>query len=84
MKGTRLLVWLTQLAISVFMPLGGFVLLGVWLRTRFSLGVWVLLLCCALGVIGAARGLTDSLKIMEKITSEGEKKPDTVSFNRHE
>ena len=84
MKGARLLVWLTQLAISVFMPLGGFVWLGIWLHRRFSLGVWVLLICCALGLFGAARGLTDGLKIMEKISAEGDKKPDTVSYNDHE
>lgn len=84
MKGVRLLVWLTQLGLSTAMPLAGFVLLAVFLRNRFSLGIWVIILGCVLGLVTAVRGLTDSMKIMEKIGEEGEKKPDTVSFNDHE
>ena len=37
-----LLVWLTQLGISVAVPLAGFVLLAVWLRSLFDMGVWVI------------------------------------------
>ncbi len=84
MKGARLLVWLTQLGLSTAIPLAGFVLLAVWLRERFSLGAWVIVLGCALGLAAAVRGLMDSMKIMQKIGEEGEKKPDTVSFNDHE
>ena len=43
MKNVNLLIWLTQLGISVAAPLGGFIWLGVWLRQRFDLGVWVVL-----------------------------------------
>ena len=32
MKDLGLLVWLTQLGLSVAFPLAGFVLLGLWLR----------------------------------------------------
>ena len=37
MKELNLLVWLTQLGISVAGPLAGFILLAVWLRQRFDL-----------------------------------------------
>ena len=33
MKQYQLLIWLTQLGLSVALPLAGFVLLGVWLHT---------------------------------------------------
>ena len=87
MKGLNMLVWLTQLGMSVAMPLGGFTLLGLWLRERFDLGVWVILAGCAVGFISAMDGLRYSLKAMEQMdkASVGKKQdPPSVSFNDHE
>lgn len=83
MKDLSLLVWLSQLGLSVAAPLAGFILLGVWLRNRFGLGVWVVLLGVAVGIICAADGLRNSLKAMQRLTKD--KKEDTtgVSFNDH-
>jgi hypothetical protein len=83
MKNLSLLVWITQLGLSVALPLGGFVLLAVWLHQRFDWGVWVIVIGVVLGVICAVDGLRSSLKAMEKMT--GGKKEDTppVSFNDH-
>ena len=53
MKNLSLLVWLTQLGFSVAVPPAGFILLAVWLRARFDLGVWVILAGVGLGVICA-------------------------------
>ena len=38
MKDLTLLTWLTQLGLSVAVPLGGFVWLGVWLRDSLGWG----------------------------------------------
>lgn len=87
MKELNMLVWITQLGISVAAPLAGFSLLGLWLRNRFSLGVWVILVCIALGLICAVQGLRNSLQILEKMDQQNEKKtknPPPVSFNDHE
>ena len=51
MKNLKLLVWLSQLGFSVAFPLAGFILLGVWLHKRFSLGVWVIVVCAVVGLI---------------------------------
>ena len=72
MKNLSLLVWLTQLGLSVAVPLAGFVLLGVWLNNRFSLGSWVNVVCVILGLVCAADGLRTSLKAMLQ-TAEGDK-----------
>lgn len=72
MKNLSLLVWLTQLGLSVVVPLIGFVLLGVWLNNRFSLGSWVNVVCVILGLVCAADGLRTSLKAMLQ-TAEGDK-----------
>ena len=85
MKNPNLLVWLTQLGISVAGPLAGFILLAVWLRQRFALGVWVILLGIVLGIAGAVDGFRVSIKSMDRMSKD---KPDgndppPVSFNDH-
>ena len=85
MKNLHLLVWLTQLGISVAVPLGGFVLLGVWLRQRFDWGVWVVVAGAVVGVICAVDGLRTSLKAMERMAkNQQEEKAPPVAFNDHE
>ncbi len=85
MKWMQLLIWLTQLSISVVAPLGGFTLLSVWLRQRFDLGVWVVLVGVALGVICAVEGLRSSLRSMEKLAKADDSQEEfPVSFNDHE
>ena len=67
MKNLGLLVWLTQLGLSVAIPPAVFILLAVWLRDRFGLGAWVLIVGILLGVICAVDGLRVSLKAMEQM-----------------
>lgn len=85
MKNLNLLIWLTQLGISVAVPMVGFVLLAVWLRQRFDWGVWVIIAGVVVGLLCAVNGLRSSLKAMERLAKD--KKTDTpppVSFNDHE
>ena len=85
MKDLKLLIWLTQLGISVAAPLGGFIWLGIWLRQRFQLGVWVILLCIFMGLVCAIDGMRVSLKAMERMGNHPEDQdPPPVSFNNHE
>ena len=84
MKSLRLLVWLTQLGMSVALPPLGLILLAVWLRDSFGWGGWVLWVGVILGVIFAADGLRVSLKTMAKMSAEESKEDTTVSFNDHE
>ena len=83
MKGMNLLIWLTQLGISVAVPPVAFTLLGVWLRERFALGSWVVIVAVALGVLCAVDGLRYSLKAMERM-GKGKNEPPAVSFNDHD
>ena len=85
MKDLTLLVWLTQLGLSIALPLAGFVLLALWLRDSCNWGDWVLWVGIILGLVGAADGLRISLKAMAQITKR--KKGDTpppLSFNDHD
>lgn len=84
MKDLSLLTWLTQLGLTVALPLGGFICLAVWLRDRFDLGDWVLWIGIVLGVVFALDGLRVSLKTLSRFTGKEKKEPPTVSFNEHD
>ena len=83
MKDLSLLVWLTQLGLSVALPPVGFILLAVWLRDRWGWGSWVLWVGIILGLYCAIHGFITSLKTLKQL-SAGKKKDDLpVSFNEH-
>lgn len=84
MKNISLLVWMTQLALSVAVPLAGFVLLGVWLRNACGWGTWVIVIAAVIGVLCAIQGLRSSLKTMERMAKNETKEKPPVSFNDHD
>ena len=65
MKLIRAITLLTQLGFSVAFPLAGFVLASVWLKNRFELGAWVLVVGIVLGLAGAVDGFIKTLKAAE-------------------
>lgn len=84
MKDLHMLVWLTQAGISVAAPPVVFLLIAVWLRDRYSLGIWCIWLALALGIICAVSGLRQSLEQMERMSKKSS--PDTPpvpGFNEH-
>ena len=83
MKDLTLIVWLTQLGLSVSVPLAGFVLLGVWLNNSWGWGSWVIYVGVGLGLICAIDGLRNSLKAMARLSKNKEEEPPPVSFNDH-
>lgn len=85
MNDLHMLIWIGQLGLSVVCPLGGFILLAVWLRSHFGLGNWVIWVGVIWGVISAFLGFRDALKAMEKMAPKEEKvDPPAVSFNEHD
>jgi hypothetical protein len=84
MKDLSLLTWLTQLGLSVALPLGGFILLAVWLRQRFGLGNWVLWVGIGLGLYCAVDGLRVSLKTLARFSKKKDEEPPSISFNEHD
>lgn len=85
MKEYRLLIWLTQLGLSVALPLAGFVLLGVWLHSARGWGVWTVIAGLFLGLICAVQGFRDSLKAMNRMSGSKQSQDNPpVSFNSHD
>ena len=83
MKNLSLLVWISQLALAVAMPLGCFVWLGVWLR-NIGWGDWALIVAVILGMVFALDGLRYSLKIMNRQAKNETDEKTGISFNEHD
>ena len=83
MKNLSLLAWLTQLGLSVAVPLAGCVFLGVWLHQHQGWGVWTVWTGVILGILLAVEGLRSSLKAMERMSKEQQDKP-PVGYNEHD
>lgn len=85
MKDLSLLVWLTQLGFSTALPLGGFILLAVWLNRSCGWGNWVIWVGIALGLICAINSFVSSLKALSRLTKHRkDADPPAVSFNDHD
>ena len=85
MKSVKLLVWVTQLGLSIAMPPVIFILLALWLRDSCGWGGWVLWVGIGLGIITAIDGLRASLKAMQLISKEKDPPEEPpVSFNEHD
>ncbi len=84
MKNVSMLVWLTQLGLSVAVSPALFILLAVWLRNRFDWGAWVLWVGIGLGLYSAVAGFLSSLRTMERLAGNAKKEPPTPAFNDHE
>lgn len=85
MKELTLLTWLTQLGLSVALPMAGFVFLALWLQGRFGWGDWVIWAGAALGFLAAFDGLRHSLKLLSQLSKKksGETQP-PVFYNDHD
>ncbi len=85
MHDLRLLIWLTQLGLSVAIPLGGSLMLGIWLHDHLGWGIWTVFAGLVLGILCAVRSFRDSLKAMDLMAGNKKKSsPPSVSFDRHE
>lgn len=85
MKDLKMIIWLTQLGLSVAVPLACFVMGAVWLRSRFDLGGWIIAVGVVLGVWCAVSGFRQSLNAMEfmgKDKKKEDQKP-PIGFNEH-
>lgn len=84
MKNISLIVWITQLGLSVAVPPVGFVLLAVWLKNRHGWGQWVVWAGVVLGIFCAVEGLRSSLKTMEHLAKDETDGHSPVAFNDHD
>lgn len=84
MKNLTLLVWLTQLGLSVAVPPVCAIWLAVWLHNDKGWGQWVIWVGIVLGIVCAIDSLRVSLKAMDMLSKQKKEKEPPVSFNDHD
>lgn len=84
MKRFQMLIWLTQLGISIATPVAGFIWLSVWLRERFALGSWAVVAGVVLGIVYAIHAMQNSLKAMLSMVKDQKADAPSVAFNDHD
>ena len=83
-KDLHLLVWMSQLGLSVALPPLALIWLAVWLRNRFAWGQWIIWVGVALGLYCAVTGLISALRTLSRLTKEKKTEHQTVSFHEHD
>lgn len=84
MKHVSLLVWLTQLGLSVAVPPVVFIALAVWLRDTAHWGGWVLWVGIGLGIYCAVTGFVSSLRTLSRLAEDKKEPSPPAAFNEHE
>lgn len=88
MHDLTMLIWLTQLGLSVAAPLIAFPLLGSFLCSHFGWGRWVFWLLLTIGVFSAFEGLLSALKSMERLSRRKKKQDEQdeppLAFSEHD
>lgn len=84
MKDLSMLVWLSQLGLSVALPPAVLIWLAVWLRDRFGWGQWVIWVGIGLGLYCAVTGFISSLRTLSQMTKDKKQDTPAVSFNDHD
>jgi len=67
MKYLSLLTWVGQFGFSCLFPTCAFLMLGVYLRDRFHLGVWVIIV---LGIIGFLTSISTARTCLQSMCKE--------------
>lgn len=79
------LVWITQLGFSIISPLLVSVLGAAWLKDRFELGAWIIIVGLILGLGGAvSAGVTFYRHSKQLTRPEKKQAPPPISFNEHD
>lgn len=84
MKILNLLMWVGQFGLSVLFPTVFFLILGVYLQGKFTLGAWVVIVSGVLGILTSISTARSCLRSMRKAAEELSGHRETpVSFNDH-
>lgn len=85
MKYLSLLTWVGQFGFSILFPLCFFLMLAVWLRDRYGLGMWIVIVFGVLGFLTSISTVRACLRSMrkevERLSGKNER---PLSFNDHD
>lgn len=84
MEVIKELVWVTQFGLSVISPLLICLLPAVFLRNRYSLGNWIVIVALVLGVGGTVMAFVRNLRDIARRDKPKKKQDPPIGFNEHQ
>ena len=84
MKFISLLMWVGQFGFSAIFPTVFFLIIAIWLQSKFGLGMWIVVVLGILGVLTSISSARSCLRSMRKAAEDAAgKKKHPISFNDH-
>lgn len=84
MKFLSLLMWVGQFGFSVIFPTLFFLIVAVWLRSKFGLGFWIVAVLGVFGILTSISTTRSCWRSMQKAAEEAsDRKEPPISFNNH-
>lgn len=84
MKFISLLMWVGQFGFSAIFPTVFFLIIAIWLQSKFGLGMWIVVVLGILGVLTSISSARSCLRSMRKAAEDAAgKKQHPISFNDH-
>lgn len=84
MKFLSLLMWVGQFGFSIIFPTLFFLIVAVWLQTKFRLGMWIVVVFGILGILTTISTTRSCLRSLRKAAEEAsEHKEPPIAFNDH-
>lgn len=84
MKILSLLMWVGQFGFSIIFPTVFFLMAGIWLQNKFTLGMWVIVVSGILGVLTTISTVKSCMRSLRKAAEEASGTRDLpMSFNDH-
>lgn len=73
-KSLKAAAWITQFGINMITPIILFIIIALWLKEKFNLGDWIMILAIILGVGGAIGSMFSFIKTAGNGGGSGDKK----------
>ena len=82
MKYLSLLVWVTQFGFSVLFPVCFFLMIAFWLQQKFALGIWIVAVLGALGLLTSFSTAKSCLRsLLKEMDRASDRKDPPPAFN---
>lgn len=85
MRFVSLIIWVTQFGFSTVFPTCFFLILASYLRNRYELGLWVMIVAGILGLLTTVSTVRSCVRAMRKEAEQaGSEQEPPVAYNDHD
>lgn len=84
MRFVSLIIWVTQFGFSAVFPTCFFLILASYLRSRYALGLWIMIVAGVLGLLTTISTVRSCIRAMRKEAEQaGSEQEPPAAYNDH-